>query len=221
MLLDEKNYHWILLGIALGIAIYIVDIYFLKMIKFLNGRLTLILIILLGSVLRLYNINFDDLWYDEILSFWVINPQHTLNESFSIHNKLETNTFTFHFLIKPIYYFFDYNFSHIRLISALFGIMSIFLSVKIAKLLNFNQMTNFFAILVALNIFLIGASQEGRVYSILFFFSFLSFIYFVKVYKKGERNKDIFLYFMFTFIIYFSSSFFSNNFIFLLHFFNI
>ena len=73
----DENYHWILLGIALGIAIYIVDIYFLKMIKFLNGRLTLILIILLGSVsLRLYNINFDDLWYDEILSFWVIN-HHT------------------------------------------------------------------------------------------------------------------------------------------------
>ena len=128
----KKNYHWILLGIALGIAIYIVDKYiFLKMIKFLNGRLTLILIILLGSVLRLYNINFDDLWYDEILSFWVINPQHTLNESFSIHNKLETNTFTFHFLIKPIYYFFDYNFSHIRLISALFGIMSIFIQLKL------------------------------------------------------------------------------------------
>ena len=34
-----------------------------------------------------------------------------------------------------------------------------------------NGVTNFFAFLVALNIFLIGASQEGRVYSILFFFS--------------------------------------------------
>ena len=47
-----------------------------------------------------------------------------------------------------------------------------FLSIKIAKLLNFKNIKNFLALLFAFNIFLISYSQEGRVYSILYFFHF-------------------------------------------------
>mgnify|MGYP007000223719 len=54
------------------------------MLKFLNGNVILFLIIVFGSFLRLYNLNFDNLWYDEILSFWVASPQHSLIESFKI-----------------------------------------------------------------------------------------------------------------------------------------
>ena len=36
--------------------------------------LLLILILGTGVLFRLYNVSFDDLWYDEIISFWVANP---------------------------------------------------------------------------------------------------------------------------------------------------
>ena len=168
--------------------------------KFLNGNIILIFIIFLGSVLRLYNLNFDDLWYDEILSFWVASPHHSLLESYEIHNRTEPNTFSYHFILKIIYNFFGYDFNYLRYLSAIFGILSIFLTLIISKLLNFDSVKNFFVFLISLNIFLISYSQEGRVYSILFFFSFLSFIYFVKALDQGEKKKDLFLFFLFTLI---------------------
>ncbi len=168
------------------------------MLKFLNGNVILFLIIVFGSFLRLYNLNFDNLWYDEILSFWVASPQHSLIESFKIHNRTEPNTFLFHFLLKIFYEFFGYNLDYTRYLSVFFGILSIFLTLKIAKLLNFYQMKNFFAFLIALNIYLISYSQEGRVYSILFFFSFLSLIYFIKIFSKKEKRKDNYLFIIFT-----------------------
>ena len=34
-------------------------------------------LILLGSILRIYNLNFDDFWYDEMVSFWLSDPNLT------------------------------------------------------------------------------------------------------------------------------------------------
>ena len=171
--------------------------------KFLNGHLILFIILFFGSFLRFYNINFDDLWYDEILSFWVASPEHSIKGSFEIHNRTEPNTYSFHFLLKIFYNIVGYNLDYARYLSAFFGILSILLSVKIAKLLNFNEIKNFLALLLALNIFLISYSQEGRVYSILFFFSFLSLIYFIKIFKINAKKKDILLFSIFTLIAIF------------------
>ena len=50
-----------------------------------SPQLFLIIILSIGIILRFYNINYDDLWYDEIISFWVSNPEHLLTESLKIH----------------------------------------------------------------------------------------------------------------------------------------
>ena len=42
----------------------------------------LFLIILAGIFFRVYNVNFDDLWIDEIATFWISNPEYSINESF-------------------------------------------------------------------------------------------------------------------------------------------
>ena len=170
------------------------------MFKFLNGNLILFSILFLGSFLRIYNINFDDLWYDEILSFWIASPEHSISESFEIHNKTDPNTFSFNFLLKIFYNIFSYNSDYARYLSAFFGILSILISIKIAKLLDINQIKNFLVLLLAFNIFLISYSQEARVYSILFFFSFLSFIYFIKIFKIDAKKRDFFLFSIFTLI---------------------
>ncbi len=162
------------------------------MVKFLNGNLVFLVIILFGSLLRVYNLTFDDLWYDEIISFWVSSPQHSLLESFTIHNRIEINTFTYHFLLKNIFNIFGYDYNFARYISAFFGIWSIVLSYKLSEILKIKYLRNFLAFLIAFNIFLISYSQEGRVYSILFFFSFLSFIYFLKISSHRCDKKDLF-----------------------------
>ena len=42
-----------------------------------------------GIFLRFYNYNFDDLWYDEVLSFWISDPKSIFKESIANHNLVE------------------------------------------------------------------------------------------------------------------------------------
>ena len=70
------------------------------MINFLNKKFILTLIIFVGLILRFYSINFDDYWYDEIIGFWVASPEHSFSKSFEIHNRIELNTYTYHFFLK-------------------------------------------------------------------------------------------------------------------------
>ena len=70
-----------------------------------------LLIVISGIILRMYNINFDDLWYDEIISFWVANPIHTTSESFKIHNNIEVVPPAFNFLLKFFFQLFSYDVS--------------------------------------------------------------------------------------------------------------
>ena len=40
-----------------------------------------LIIIIFGYLLRVYNINYDDLWSDEIVSFWLSDPSITFKET--------------------------------------------------------------------------------------------------------------------------------------------
>ena len=41
----------------------------------------ILLLIFLGSFLRFYNLNFDDLWSDEMTSYWLSNPFYSFSET--------------------------------------------------------------------------------------------------------------------------------------------
>ena len=44
-------------------------------------NITLIFLILSFAIfIRAYNINYDNFWFDEILSFWITDPKLTFNE---------------------------------------------------------------------------------------------------------------------------------------------
>ena len=82
-------------------------------------------IFLLGTFLRIYNSAYDDLWYDEVISFWITNPNFSLNESFYNHNLIEVNTYSYHFILKIIFQYFGYSVEVGRLFSAITGSLSI------------------------------------------------------------------------------------------------
>ena len=62
--------------------------------------LLLILILGTGVLFRLYNVSFDDLWYDEIISFWVANPIFSNAATFNAHNEIEDAPFLYNFILK-------------------------------------------------------------------------------------------------------------------------
>ncbi len=150
----------------------------------------LFLICASGIFLRFYNYNFDDLWYDEVLSFWISNPDLTLKNNIANHNLVEVNTFTYHFILKYFFKIFGYSVEVGRLLSVLFGSLSIFSIAYLNWQLTKNKSFIFVAFLISFNIFLISFSQEMRLYSILFFFVSLSLIFFFKILKE---KKNIFL----------------------------
>ena len=40
-------------------------------------------IILIGIFLRVYQVNFDDYWFDEYVSFWIADPKLSYKETIS------------------------------------------------------------------------------------------------------------------------------------------
>ena len=136
-----------------------------------------LLILILGSVLRIYNINYDDLWSDEMASFWISDPlipfDETLTRVFSSNWMM-----LYEILLKYFHYFFGYDVHVSRYFSFFISILSLvffgFLSLKITK--REAAILGFF--LLSINIYHIKYSIELRSY-ILAFFLVTLFIYLV------------------------------------------
>ena len=76
----------------------------------INKTLILFLILIIGVVFRLYNVTFDNLWYDEIISFWVANPNNTFSETKVFHDQIETTSIVYNLILKTHIILFFWNF---------------------------------------------------------------------------------------------------------------
>ena len=92
----------------------------------------LIFLILFGSILRLYNINFDDFWYDEMVSFWISDPNINLEQS--LDRIFSSNLMiTYELFLKYFHYIWGYDVYISRYFSSLISILSIFLFYLLLK----------------------------------------------------------------------------------------
>jgi hypothetical protein len=149
-------------------------------------------LLITGFLFRIYNINFDDLWIDEISTFWISNPDFSFKESYLNHKSLEQTPFLFNFIIKIFYGIFGYKIEISRHLPLFFSFLSILSVSYISRLISNNNGFIFTSFLIAYNIFLIGYSQELRVYSTLFFFVSLSIIFFIKCIQQYKFNNLLF-----------------------------
>ena len=108
----------------------------------------LILIFGIGITFRLYNINFDDLWLDEILTFWIANPYDSLSESFANHRTIEQVPFLFNLITKIYFEIFGYDVYIARFIPALCSILSLLVIFFLSKILSSNNAYIFSTFLV-------------------------------------------------------------------------
>ena len=76
----------------------------------------------LGIYLRIYQINFEDYWYDEYVSFWVADPQLSFQETLERSNNIDrgTNLF-FNLLLKYFFKIFYYEPEIGRFLPLFFG----------------------------------------------------------------------------------------------------
>jgi len=146
----------------------------------------IILILLLGSFIRVYNINYNDFWSDEMVSFWVSDPSIPLNETierifssqFMVLNEI---------LLKYFHLIFGYDVNVSRYFPFFISVLSLLaFATLLLKITNINAAIFGFFI-ISINIYHISYSIELRSY-ILTFFLVNIFIYFAFINSNLKIN---------------------------------
>ena len=144
------------------------------------------LILLIGSIIRVYNINYNDFWSDEMVSFWVSDPSIPLNETierifssqFMVLNEI---------LLKYFHLFFGYDVNISRYFPFFISVLSLLAFViLLLKITNINAAI-FGLFIISINIYHIAYSIELRAY-ILTFFLVNIFIYFAFISSESKKN---------------------------------
>ena len=161
--------------------------------------LSILFSLFFGILLRIYNLNFENLWFDEMVSFWVSDPSITFKESYIRNNLIEGHPFLFNFSLKIIFKLFGYEPNLGRYFSCTLGILSIFSVSYISRILSKDKSYLLTIFLISTNVFLIIYSQEARVFMLMFFLVSINLIFFFKVLEFDElkiQSKKITFFFI-------------------------
>ncbi|MFL9845200.1 glycosyltransferase family 39 protein [Flavobacterium rhizosphaerae] len=151
----------------------------------------LYLIIILGTFLRLYHLDFQSLWMDEIYTMNISSPQYSLKELYYKLKVEEGFPFLYFYLLRIFYFLFGYSAIVARALSAMGGIASIWVLYFLVKELYNKNVGLIAAALLAFNGFEIYYSQEARPYSLQMFTAILGFYCLVKYIKRSSLKNAI------------------------------
>jgi len=143
-------------------------------------------ILLTGLLLRIYRLGAESLWLDEGVT--VYYARLGLPEIFSRIASEEFNPPLYYSLIHVwIRLAGDSEFS-VRMPSVIFGVLSILMIYKTARLMAGKEVGLLAALILALNRFHVHFSQEARIYALLVFLTLLSFFYFIRLTKEFQTG---------------------------------
>ena len=173
-----------------------------------NEIIFVTLIILFGLILRGYNINFNDFWSDEMVTFYLSNPN--LNFTENIKLIFESNLMvSYELKLKFFHKIFGYNFEYSRYLTLFLSIISIFYFYKLIKN-NKNYYSALLGIiLLSINIYHIRYSIELRSYTLTFLLSIilLNLIFFQGKIREFKNFFSYFLIFIISFFMLFSHAY--------------
>ena len=155
--------------------------------KRFNLKIFLILLIFIfASIIRFYNINYEDFWTDEIFAFFTSEPNISFKET--LVRTLDTNfNSLFDFLLKEFHSLFGYDVHVSRYFSLMISFLTLLVfAALLYKISSYPSLVFGFYIL-SINIFHIRYSTEVRSY-ILTFLLVLIFIYLNFKNKNSEHE---------------------------------
>ena len=152
----------------------------------------LFFIILVASFLRIYDLGTESIWLDEAHSYLVSGlPLKSI-----IPTTVVTDQSPLYFII--LHYWtriFGSTEAALRSMSAVFGILSVLVIYKVGCALYGKRIGLTSSLLSAISLFHIHYSQEARPYSLLLFFSLLSFLFFIRIlYGEPKPSRQYFYY---------------------------
>lgn len=165
--------------------------------SFIKENVWLILILILGTFLRFYHLDFQSIWLDEIHTMIEGNPSLPYSEFYDLMLLREQMPHLYYILVRVNSFIFGHSTFVVRSLSAIFGIISIYSIYLLTKELSNKKAGYFAALLLAVNYFHIWYSQEARPYVLLALFTILSFYRLVK-FIKDFSFRNAFFYAIFT-----------------------
>ena len=146
--------------------------------KFLRSKHVEILsfILFIGSFLRLYQLNTESLWIDE------------MNSLYSAERLGFENPRPIYFLILQLWTIVSESDSWLRSISVICGIGSLVLTYHLAKQLTDRNIALVSTLLLAVSPIVINHSQEARMYSLVIFLSLLGTVALVEFFDRPSRK---------------------------------
>lgn len=164
----------------------------IKRAEALNVNYVLTIILIIGAVLRLYHIDFQSVWLDEIHTLNDANPSFSLSEVYTSVLNSDQHPPLYFYCIHFLFKIFGYTPVVARLFSALIGIITIYAMYKLGKEMFNKEVGIISSVLIAVNPFHIYHSQEARPYTMLCLFTILSFFYLIRFIRIPSRKNSVF-----------------------------
>jgi len=158
--------------------------------------LFLLLIILLASFLRIYNLCSQSLWLDEGSS--VYEAKRNIS---SLIGELKIHPPLYYIILHYWTLLFGTSEAAIRSLSVCFGIISILVLYKLGRELFDHKAALLASFLLAISTFAIAYSQEARSYSLLLLLTLVSFLFFIRILKADKPRKTHLLLYSLTNIL--------------------
>lgn len=172
-----------------------------KTIKWIKSN-PIIIILMLGAFLRLFHLDFQSAWLDEIHTLNESNPEFSFQEVYSTLLIAEPHPPLYFFIMNNVFKIFGYTTLVARLFSAFIGIVGIYTIYLLGKELYSKKVGIYAMILLSVNYFHIYYSQEARMYVLLFFTTTLSFFFLTKLLKNPTIKNTILFSIASTLMIY-------------------
>ncbi len=166
---------------------------------FKKENLIIVILTIIGFILRIYRLDFQSLWIDESFSInaalAVLSKGYPLLESGFWYSGSLLHTY----LISFFMLIFSNDLFGARLVSVIFGTLTIPLSYYFGKEFFDKKIGLFLSILITFSVWEIAWSRQARMYAQLQFFFLLSLLFFYR-YIRTKDNKNLYLTLISTFL---------------------
>lgn len=169
----------------------------MKAIAFIKNNPLLVCLLVIGTVLRLYRLDFQSVWLDEVHTLNDANPANSLAQVHASIVAADPHPPLYFYVIHFMFKIFGYTPVVARLFSVVIGIYGIYAIFQLGKEMFSPKVGLIAAMLLTLSSYHIYYSQEARPYAMLCLFTTLSFLYLVRYLKLPTRRNAI-LYGVFT-----------------------
>jgi len=156
----------------------------MKKINYLSEKYGLLFILLIAAILRLYKLDFQSLWLDEIHTMNESNPSLSFSEVYTSIMVGEQMPPLYYYLLHFLFKIFGYTSITARLFSVFISLTNLLAIYLLGKELINKRVGIIASALLCFNYFDILYSQEARPYELLMLVTIFSFLRIVKFIKS-------------------------------------